>query len=87
MICRPDKDDGDIAQSKRRLPPTLDPPQSIHPLNLPPSGIERVNQTLTAGLACAPTEIEATGELCIGPKNSGQMSENPDDLEIEDEVA
>jgi hypothetical protein len=87
MVCIPDKDDGDNTQSKRRLPQTLDPPQSIHPLNLPPSGIERVNQTLTAGLACAPTEIEGTGELCFGPKDSGQMSENPDDLEIEDDVA
>ena len=87
MIRIPDKDDGENTQSKRRLLQTLDPPQSIHPLDLPASDMARVNQTLTVGLACGPTEIESAGELCIGPKDPEQMSENPDDLEIEDEVA
>jgi len=87
MIRIPDKDEGDNTQSKRRLLETLDPPKSIHPLNLHTSNIELINQTLTTRPAGGPTETESTGELYIGPKDSEQMSENPDDLEIEDDVA
>jgi hypothetical protein len=87
MIRIPDKDEGDNTRSKRRLLQTLDPPKSIHPLNFHASNIELVNQTLTTRLTCGPTESESAGELYIGSEDSGQMSENPDDLEIEDDVA
>jgi hypothetical protein len=87
MIRIPGKDDGDNTKSKTRSPQTVAPPQSIHPLQFSASDIERVNQTLTTGLRCDPTEIESAGELYIGPDDSGQLSENPDDLKIEDEAA
>ena len=76
MIRIQDIDDGENRQSKSRSP------QTVTPTSLSASDIEQVNQTLTAGLALAPIEIDRPGELYIGPKDCGQMFECPDDLEI-----
>jgi hypothetical protein len=81
MVRIPDDDDGENLKSKRSLPQTVAPKQSILLSNISASDIEQANQTLTARLGRALTEIETAEALHIGPRASGQILEY-DDLDI-----